>query len=264
MKGRQGLDMAARASTIMKTADLGGTELLEGPIPLYYQLEQKLRERILEGEFAKGDALPTEDRICGEYRVSRITVRRALASLQQQGMIERRRGVGSFVSEKPRGINSHLTGSLNEFLAVAGTLTTVCLSFDALEPPKDIADRFGLGRHEESTLLRTVGSLEEGPVAYLEIWFPPDIGEQLVGENLEGMVPVVRLVEKAANVQITRAEQTIRPGLAGAKASAHLGLSPDTPVLCVQRTYFAGNRVVEVANAIYHPQRYNYAIEFKG
>ncbi|MFV0643533.1 MAG: GntR family transcriptional regulator [Sphingomonadaceae bacterium] len=238
--------------------------LEEGPVPLYYQLEQRLRERIQEGEFEKGAPLPTEDQICNAYGVSRITVRRALAGLQQQGLIERRRGIGSFVSEKHRGINSHLTGSLNEFLAVAGSLTTRPISLEEMPLPADIARVFGAEEGDHATRLRTVGSLQEGPTAYLEIWFPSSIGSLLTVDQLIGNVPVVRLVEQVANLQITRAEQTINPGCAGEEAARYLGISPQSPVLRVQRSYFAGHRPIEVANVVYHPERYSYAIEFKG
>lgn len=244
--------------------DDGVTELLAGPVPLYYQLEQSLRERIVGGEFAKGEALPTEDQICCEYKVSRITVRRALSGLVQHGLIERRRGVGSFVSEKPHGINSHLTGSLSEFLAVAGMLTTRQISFGEVAPSPEFAEFLGLGAGESATLLRAVGALEEGPVAYLEIWFPPDVGDQLASEDLTGRVPVALKVEKAINTKITRAEQTIKPGRAGSLAGHHLEVDADTPVLRVRRSYFAGNRLIEIADVVYHPERYSYAIEFKG
>ncbi|MYM00372.1 GntR family transcriptional regulator, partial [Novosphingobium sp. FGD1] len=165
------------ASLSNGAATLAGERLEQGPVPLYYQLEQRLRARITSNEFLPGTALPTEDQICAEYSVSRITVRRALAALAQQGLIDRRRGVGSFVAEKLKGINSHLTGSLNEFLAMAGSLNTRCLSLGRADPPIQVRNRLGLEHGEHAVLLRTVGSLEEGPVAYLEIWFPPSIGD---------------------------------------------------------------------------------------
>lgn len=252
--------MSFRGSTItMKTETLES-----GPVPLYYQLEQRLRERINSGEYAKGEPLPTEDRICGEFGVSRITVRRALADLQQQGLIERRRGVGSFVTDKPRGINSHLTGSLNEFLSVAGSLTTRCISLEEQVPPEEIGRGLDLEEGEKAVLMRTVGSLTEGPVAYLEIWFPVDIGSRISAEQVGGHIPVIRMVERAANVQITRAEQTIAPDHAGEQAAHFLEIDPKAPVLHVRRAYYAGNRPVELVNVIYHPQRYSYAVEYKG
>ena len=252
------------ASLSNGAATLAGERLEQGPVPLYYQLEQRLRARITSDEFLPGTALPTEDQICAEYSVSRITVRRALAALAQQGLIDRRRGVGSFVAEKLRGINSHLTGSLNEFLAMAGSLNTRCLSLGRADPPIQVRNRLGLEPGEHAVLLRTVGSLEDGPVAYLEIWFPPSIGDKLTAQDLDGDLPVVRQVEQAANVRITRAEQKIEPDCAGVVAAEYLEISEDTPILNVQRVYFAGDRPIELANVRYHPNRYRYAIEFKG
>jgi GntR family transcriptional regulator len=238
--------------------------LEQGPVPLYYQLEQHLRARIVGDEFTPGVPLPTEDQICDDYKVSRITVRRALDGLQRQGLIERRRGVGSFVAEKPRGINSHLTGSLNQFLAQAGSLSTRCIFLGEGIPCANVRAQLGLEQGDHATLLKTIGSLDEGPVAYLEIWFPLSIGTQLKAEDLDGHLPVVRLVEQVANVRITRAEQTIEPDMAGEDAARHLQIDANTPILHVQRVYFAGDRPIEMANARYHPDRYRYAIEFKG
>src|SRR5438876_2061473 len=78
--------------------------LQDGPVPLYHQLEQDLLERIRTGEFGPGDALPTEGGICAQYGVSRITVRRALDALIAQGLIIRRRGVGSFVAQRREAV----------------------------------------------------------------------------------------------------------------------------------------------------------------
>lgn len=238
--------------------------LVPGPIPLYYQLEQKLRERIDAAEFAPGAVLPTEDQICCEYGVSRITVRRALDGLRQQGLIERRRGVGSFVSETPLGINSNLTGSLNEFLSVAGSLDTVCLSLEQVEPTAHVRNMLEIEDGEKAYLVIAVGSLEQEPVGYFEIWYPPAIGKQLSLGQLTANMPVVRQVERIANVRITRASQTIEPDFGGEAAAEHLGIKAESPILHVQRVYYAGDRPIELVNVRYHPERYRYAIEFKG
>ena len=235
-----------------------------GPVPLYYQLEQHLRSRISADEFAAGTPLPTEDQICKDYKVSRITVRRALEGLQRQGLIERRRGLGSFILEKRMGINSELTGSLTEFMAKAGSLKTWSLGLDEPEPSSAIRKQLDLGTTERATLLRTIGFLDDLPVAYYEIWLPLDIGRKLQREDLDSDLPVIRSVERVAKARVTRAEQTIEPGHAGQDAASYLHIDPKTPILHVQRTYFAGNRPIELANVRYHPDRYRYAIELKG
>lgn len=238
--------------------------LEQGPVPLYYQLEQRLRTRIVADEFAPGSALPTEDQICREYKVSRITVRRALDELQRQGLVERRRGLGSFVREKRQGINSKLTGSLTEFLVTAGSLMTSSIDLEEADPPAGVRNQLRLEASDRAILLRTIGSLDGLPIAYLEIWLPTDIGSQLRREELDGAVPVVRTVEQVAQIRITRAEQTIVPGHAGSEAARHLLIDPQAPILHVERIYFSGDRPIELAIVRYHPDRYRYAIELKG
>ncbi len=56
-------------------------------VPLYYQLGSVLREQITSGRFTPGDRIPTEAELAGEYGVSRITVRQALAALEEEGLI---------------------------------------------------------------------------------------------------------------------------------------------------------------------------------
>ena len=74
--------------------------LRDKAIPLYYQLETILRRKILSGDYKPETPLPSEDMLAEEYQVSRITVRQALSSLEQDGLVLRQRGKGTFVSEK--------------------------------------------------------------------------------------------------------------------------------------------------------------------
>jgi DNA-binding GntR family transcriptional regulator len=67
-------------------------------IPLYYQLENLLREKIVSGELEPGDKLPTELELIEQYGVSRITVRQALQALADEGLIERKQGRGTVVT----------------------------------------------------------------------------------------------------------------------------------------------------------------------
>jgi GntR family transcriptional regulator len=236
-----------------------------GPIPLYFQLERALQARIAAGEFGAGDALPTEDQICSQYGISRITVRRALEALHAQGAITRRRGVGSFVAPQYHGVQPRLTGSLNEFLVTAAQLRVSALSFTQTEAPAEAADQLQLASGALSWRAETLGTLnEDGPVAYLEMWFPPDVGALLAEGGLGQGQPVIRIVEKTLGVKITRAEQVVEAGYAG-KAAPHLGIGAETPILRVRRVYSTeAGRPVELAYVCYHPDRYKYAVTFMG
>jgi GntR family transcriptional regulator len=235
----------------------------EGPIPLYFQLEQALQVRIAAGEFQPGKALPTEEQICSEYGISRITVRRALQGLHAQGAITRRRGVGSFVAPQYHGMRPRLTGSLDEFLTTAAQLRVQALAFGLTEVTPDVADHLQLTPGSPAWRAETLGTLnDEGPVAYLEMWFPPDVGALLEAGGLGQGQPVIRIVERMLGVRIFRAEQMVEAGYAGA-AAPHLGIGAETPILRVRRVYFTeAERPVELAYVCYHPERYKYAVTF--
>src|ERR1700741_4243773 len=84
------------------TSDVLGPVSTGAGVPLHRQLFLVLHDEILRGAMAPGDALATEQPLCDQFGVSRITVRRALADRAEQGYIERRQGVGSFVRKRAR------------------------------------------------------------------------------------------------------------------------------------------------------------------
>jgi GntR family transcriptional regulator len=234
-----------------------------GPIPLYHQLEQNLRARIHAREFGPGESLPTEEGLCDEYGVSRITVRRALDALIAQGLIVKKRGVGSFVAEPRHGVRSvRLVGSLDEFLVGAGALKTRFLSMQIVPAPDKAIEALNLAPGDEAVRMELTAELERNPVGYLELFFPVWAGEVLRPEDVESGTPTIRIIERKLNIRIARAEQVIEAGAAGEYASQYLGLRPGDPVLRVTRVYYAADgRPVEAVFVRYHPEHYRYSIE---
>ena len=236
-----------------------------GPIPLYHQLERHLLDRLRGGEFDPGALLPTEEELCSSYGVSRITVRKALDSLTQQGVIIRRRGIGSFVAENVAGVHSiRLTGSLDEFLQSALQLNSRVISLVSLPASAAVAKSLALPAGDQVTRLELVSSSSEGPLGHLTIYFPEAIGKLFSDEDISGSTPVIRIVEQKISASVVRAEQLILPDIAGDDTAVHLGIGIGTPILRVQRTYYAASgKPVEVAFIHYHPKRYRYAVELR-
>lgn len=236
-----------------------------GPVPLYHQLERDLYGRISGGEFAPGQALPTEEQICAQYGVSRITVRRALDALIGQGLIIKRRGVGSFVAERREGVRSvRLSGSLDQFLATAGSLDLRLLSLGEVDPSAEVMTALELAPGDRAVRLELVSSLSAGPVIYLEVFVPEPIGRLLTPADIKPGVPVARVIEQKLKTRITRAEQLIVAALADETAGRHLGIAPSTPILSIRRVYYtAAGRPIEAAYLRHHPERYQYLIELR-
>src|ERR1700744_5467243 len=96
---------------MQETSGAVGPVIAGAGVPLHRQLFLVLHDEIARGAIAPGEALPTEQTLCDQFGVSRITVRRALADLAEQGYIERRQGVGSFVRQHPPSDPLSVSGS---------------------------------------------------------------------------------------------------------------------------------------------------------
>jgi len=72
----------------------------KSPVPLYHQLSQILREKIEQEEWKEGEQIPTELELCEEFGLSRGTVAQALRELEDEGLVYRKQGRGTFVAEK--------------------------------------------------------------------------------------------------------------------------------------------------------------------
>jgi len=238
--------------------------LEQTPLPLYHQVKEELRARIVANEFAPGVALPTEEQICAEYRVSRITVRRALDELIGEGMITKRHGIGSFVAERKDEIRAvRLVGSLSEFLATAEALSTRLISVATVDPPEEVFLALALKQKQTVTRVQILASLESRPVGFLNIYVSNEVGELIDLASFKASEVLIRRIERILAKHIVRAEQTIGAGIAGPIACRFLGLRPDAPTLKVKRVYYdRSGQAIEVVLVDYHPDRYQFNVEF--
>ncbi|NWG52185.1 MAG: GntR family transcriptional regulator [Hydrogenophilaceae bacterium] len=224
-----------------------------------------MRARIKREEFKAGEALPTEERICAQYGVSRITVRRALDALIAKGLITKRRGVGTFVTPPSMGgVRSvRLSGSLDEFLASAGALETQVLSMEEIDAPDEAVAGLRLQPGSRCTRLELLSFLDESPLGYHQLYLRVSVGRQVKPADLGQKLPVIRMVEDKLGVRVVRAEQVLEADVAGAQAAKYLGLEDTTPVMKVTRIYYdmSGNPI-EMIVARNHPERYRYSIDF--
>jgi GntR family transcriptional regulator len=233
------------------------------PIPLYYQLEQDLRERIGTGEFQGSAPLPTEQRLCESYGVSRITVRRALDSLLASGLIARRQGVGTFVNARTDTVKSlKLIGSLDDITAYSADLAGKLLAKETVAAPTLVADALDLPAGTSVVRLEAVFSLRGDPFAHAEFFCPPVVGDLIADGDITAQASLVALVERKLGRVIERADQTVQAAIADRRVARHLGLRSRAPVLEVNRTYYTDtDRPVVAVVVRYHPERYRYTVQ---
>src|SRR5262245_58667179 len=109
-----------------------------------------LRDRILSSAIAPGARLPNENYLAGVHRVSRVTVRRALAELARERLIERRRSRGTRVIYRPSSapMTADIAGVLANLVEMGERATSKLLAFDNVPAAGPAAEALGLGPDE--------------------------------------------------------------------------------------------------------------------
>lgn len=139
---------------------------------LHVQLANILREKIYKGEWAKGSKIPSEHELMGHFGISRGTVRRALKSLVDEGLLVQQHGKGTFVAEP--GI-SHAAGvrpiSFAESLHEQGkTFTTEVIDKRVIPAPADVAHELEVKPASEVMFMRRVRKVDGEPIICQESW----------------------------------------------------------------------------------------------
>jgi GntR family transcriptional regulator len=112
-------------------------------IPLHLAISEQLRDRILTGLYQPGDQLPSEHQLMSEFEVSRITARRAIANLTQQGLVTVRRGKGGFVSSQQKvtySLSSPLMFLDADIERQGVEITVRTLMFEAVTAPLEVQE----------------------------------------------------------------------------------------------------------------------------
>ena len=131
-------------------------------IPLYYQLETLLRKKIESGDFTADAPLPSEDALANEYNVSRITVRQAMASLEQDGLIVRKRGKGTFISPNAAPLKlPRYTGSIEDLVLMGKRTSTEVLESTWIAAPDHIRKRLRLGKSDKVFKVQKIRRIEK-------------------------------------------------------------------------------------------------------
>lgn len=204
-------------------------------LPLYSQLREKLRERVLDGTYAAHQQLPTESELTRTYGVSRITVRQALSDLQKEGLLFKIRGKGSFVS-KPKAFQdlARLQG-FGEAMHRHGYETyNRLISLKTLRAPKAVAARLGLKADEGVCELRRVRFLNREPISLDVTYVRNSLGERLAKEDLATR-DIFSIIENDYGIALGEAELHIEAATADPSLSKLLAIEEGAPVLRIER-----------------------------
>lgn len=227
--------------------------------PLYHQIYLVLRQRIGEGGYREGEPLPGEHQLAQQFGVSRVTVRRTLDALEIEGLIERRRGVGTFPVLRARKLRDRYNIGGLRTARSGDEARIITLSAGMVQPPAGVAALFDCGTQPLLRIerQRAVGAAE--PFTLLVTWVHPRHAVRLSRRQLRSAQTLEALEE--AGVEMVRAEQVVTACSADEAAAARLSVPVGAPLLAMT-TLFADREGATVAylEALYRPDLYEYRL----
>jgi GntR family transcriptional regulator len=192
-----------------------------------------LRQRIATGGFP--DGVVDERALAEELGASRNAVREALGLLRDEGLIRRRRGVGTRVVTPTYGHGLDRLAGLAEALAGYGTVTNeVRAAHTVAEPPASVAAALDLKPGVGAVLIQRVRRLDGVPVSLDTTYLTPDIGRSVLQGDLEAR-DVFVMIEQAVGCRLGRAEVEVRAATVDPVTAALLDLRAGDPIFAIDR-----------------------------
>ncbi len=231
-------------------------------LPAYLQIEEELAERIDAGELTPGARLPTERELSEQMAVSRMTVRQALARLEQRGLIIRRQGSGTFVAE-PKLLQdaSHLRGFFEASVGQGIFPVSTLIERAEIQATRHLASVLDLRPGDPVYKVVRLRSAHHAPVVLETSFFPAHRVPGLLTLDLERS-SIYRLMERHYRARPVRALQSLEPIIAGPAEAAVLDVAPGSALMLVERTAWdSEGRPVEHARDLYRGDRSRFVTE---
>lgn len=221
----------------------------------YQEIADSLRRRIEAGELAAGGLLPSEADLVATYKASRVTVRRALEDLREEGLVASRQGSGWYVATEPLPQPLGSLGTIEDQLLASGrTSERRILDFAFVDAPAPVAELLGV---DHVLMARRLNLADGEPFALVTVWCPADLASSLSHDQVEAH-PFYELLE----VPLGSARQVIRGGVATAEEAGLLGILPGAPVLRAQRvTATVEGRPVLASDHTFPAHRTEFVVE---
>ncbi|MBR0671636.1 GntR family transcriptional regulator [Neoroseomonas soli] len=221
-----------------------------------------LRDQIASGRLADGARLPGEPALAVEHGISRVTARRAIDLLANEGLVRRRPGSGTYVRGQagPRPMVADFADLLSGLIQMGRSTDVRLLAFEYARVAPGIAEALGLTPEERVQRSVRVRLLDGAPFSYLTTHVPERIGLTYTEGELAA-TPLLELMERSG-LSAERATQEISASLAGPEVADALQLDVGSPLISMTRVvYDASGRGIEHLHALYRPDRYSFRMD---
>ncbi|WP_042464159.1 GntR family transcriptional regulator [Neobacillus dielmonensis] len=235
----------------------------DSPIPIYYQLQELIKDLIDKGELKPGDLIPPEREYAEKLQISRMTVRQALTQLVNEGYLYRIQGKGTFVSERKIEQPLHQLRSFTEDMVSRGLKPgSQLISFEVIPATIQIASQLGIQEYGPVYEIKRIRLADDVPMAlesnYISANLVKGLTEQIVKKS------VYAFIEEQLNFTIDHASQVIEASIASDVESEYLRIKKGSPIMLIQQqTFLKDGTPVEYVRSSYRADRYKFMIQMK-
>src|SRR6267378_3651969 len=214
--------------------------------PLYERVESVLAGDIADGSLPPETQLPAEGGLTARFKVSRTTVRKAIQNLIERGLVEVRRGKGTFVTQpKITQELTQLTGFVEDMQTLGRTPTARLLDKRIVAADEVVAHHLAVTPGTLVVRLQRVRLADGVAMSFDETYLPREIGEKVAADDLEAE-PVFALLEDKYGTSLVEAEYKLEAAAADPVAAQALQVPAGSPIFLIERTsYTTGNRPVD-------------------
>lgn len=234
------------------------TEIIKfSPIPLYYQLKEILRDEILNENLKPGERIPSERVLCEIYKVSKITVQKALKELENEGLIYKIRGAGTFVSQKKikrqLGI---LIGFAEDMQASGYDVEREILKSEIQKPSQTEIKNLRLENNDLVVSIIRLVKIQGEPIAIFKSAYPEKYLRDLLNYDIRTYSIGHDLICNKFGYKLQYAEQWLEVSMADAYESQVLGIKEGSPIILTKRlTYTEDKLPIEYIRSIFRGDR---------
>lgn len=233
------------------------------PIPLHAQIEEYLRKLIVKKDYKSGEKfLPKEVTMSKKLGVSRNTIRQAINKLVHEGLIERKKGVGTKVVT--RKISTRLDNWIsftkemrNQGIEVVNYLVNIAL----VDVEDEVYEALGVAKTKKIWKLEKIRGSKEAKYLYSVSYFHPRIG---INGDENFMRPLYELLEKQHDTIVSTSKEKLRAIKSDKRIASMLDIGNDVAILKRERLVTdIGDRPVEYNIVYYHTDYFTYDIDIK-
>lgn len=233
------------------------------PVPFYFQLAELLEEEIVSGRWVPGARVPSENELCARYGLSRTTIRQALGRLEQEGLVSREKGRGTFVSDsRPRSWMIQSTEGFfgDELLRAGRPVASRILRLERTRLPRWAADALGLPFGSDGMVVERVRSVD-GLVALYVVNCLPAFAADAV-DGLEAGESLYQRLAEHGGIAIAGGRRSLEAVDAGPKLAKLLEVDAGASLAYIESvTWDATDRPIDSYHAWLRTDRMRLEIE---